>query len=116
MALILTYVDTRQKEISTCLPHACRFLFASGDPHLPDLPRVLVAVGFPEPPAPGIGLTELLGGSAQRAKRARLPGWVWVKIQPPGIRPQGYSMFTFTRGPFWGYPIFDPQPNDVNPY
>ena len=33
--------------------------------------------------------------------------WVWVKIQPPGDR-RFYSLFPFTRVPFWGYPIFDP--------
>ena len=36
---------------------------------------------------------------------------VWVKIKPPGDHRFG-SMFPLTRVPFWGYPIFDPQPQD----
>ena len=36
--------------------------------------------------------------------------WVWVKIKPPGDR-RFSSLVPFTRVPFWGYPIFDPQPN-----
>ena len=31
--------------------------------------------------------------------------WVWVKIKPPVL-----VLFSLTRVPFWGYPIFDPQP------
>ena len=39
------------------------------------------------------------------------PKWVWVKIQPPGYGPQVLVLVSIHQGkPFWGYPIFDPQP------
>ena len=37
--------------------------------------------------------------------------FVWVKIKPPGYGPQVLVMGSIYQGnPFWGYPIFDPQP------
>ena len=37
--------------------------------------------------------------------------WVWVKIKPPGYGPQILvHVSTYQGKPFWGYPIFDPQP------
>ena len=36
--------------------------------------------------------------------------WVWVKIKPTFMDRRFWSMFPFTRIPFWVH-IFDPQPN-----
>ena len=36
--------------------------------------------------------------------------WLWVKIRPPGIGPQFLVPSFYQGNPFWGCPIFDPQP------
>ena len=37
--------------------------------------------------------------------------WVWVNMKPPGYGPQVLVLGSINQGkPFWGYPIFDPQP------
>ena len=40
-------------------------------------------------------------------------GMVWVNIKPPA-RPQVLGLGSIYQGnPFWGYPVFYPQPNEV---
>ena len=39
--------------------------------------------------------------------------WVWVKMKPGYGLQVLVHVFPFTRVPFWGYPFFDPQPNQA---